>query len=72
MSQEPHYEWAGEDCEDAANELRHGRQQSQPKDLSGCAFVACYLILIWSSICIIYQTTQSLGWLWSLVTGGAE
>lgn len=70
MSGEPHYEWVGKDCEDAANDIRHAK--SQPSELSGHGLVVCCLILIWASICIIYQTAQSLAWLWQLVTGGAQ
>lgn len=72
MSQEPYYDWAGKDCEDVANDLRHGRHHGEPKDLSVWALFVCYLTLIWASICIIYQTAQSIAWLWQLVTGGAQ
>ena len=37
------------------------------------ASIACIVVtLSWLIAAAIYQTAQSLAWLWQLVTGGAE
>lgn len=60
----PQHEWAGGDCEDAAND--DSSQIPLPY------WLAVYVFMVWASVCIVYQTWQSAAWLWALVTGGAR